>query len=296
MKLETILITGATSGIGRHAALHFAKKGYRVFATGRSPSALEKLAAEAKGLDLQTIRLDVTDKASIEAARVEVDEKTNGQGLDVLINNAGFGAVAPTETMSEDDLRAMYETNVFGLLAVTRAFLPAMHKRGRGKILNVSSVGGRITLPLYGGYNSTKYAVESLSDALRRELAPFGIKVVLIEPGVIRTEFVERSLSFVDPKLDPTGRYGDMIRLSDVVRKQTEMTAVGPATVSRAMERAVRAKNPAARYVAPFRTSIMLALANMLPTSWLDGVLRLSLGLGKKSLRTAPAAAPALGN
>lgn len=292
MALDTILITGATSGIGRYAALYLARRGFRVFATGRSQAALTSLQEEAKGLELETLRLDVTDRGSIDAARDEVVAKTGGKGIDVLINNAGFGIVGPLELLSDDELRAQYDTNVFGLMAVTRAFLPAMKKRGRGRILNVSSVGGRVTLPLYGGYNSTKYAVESLSDALRRELQPFGVQVVLIEPGVIRTEFVERSLGALDPSRDATGFYGDAFAMAEHIRKQTEQTAVSPDCVARAMERAITARRPAARYVAPFRTNVLLAFVALLPTSWMDAALRWGMGLTKKRL-AAKGAGPA---
>jgi len=191
---QTILITGATSGIGRHAALFLAKRGHRVFASGRNQAALAALKATLDGASIETVALDVTDAASIARAQQEIAARTGGRGVDVLVNNAGFGILGPTELITEADMRAQYETNVFGLMAVTRAFLPEMRARRRGRIINVSSLGGRHTLPFFGVYNSTKYAVESLSDALRIELGPFGVGVVLIEPGAIETEFTPRSL------------------------------------------------------------------------------------------------------
>src|SRR5882672_7248722 len=188
---KTVLITGATAGIGRTTALHLAQLGHHVIASGRKPTELARLAAEARGLagKLDVIPLDVTQPDSIAAAVEAVARLTGERGLDALINNAGFGVLGPTSEISDAELRRQYETNVFGLMAVTRAFLPAMRARRAGRIINVSSVGGRITLPYFGVYNSTKYAVESLSDALRYELRPFGIDVALIEPGVIRTNF-----------------------------------------------------------------------------------------------------------
>src|SRR5687768_1474346 len=150
---KTILITGATSGIGRDAALYLARRGYRVFATGRREDVLAQLRRDADGLPLETIVLDVTDATSIAAAKRTVDTKTNGRGIDVLVNNAGYGTAAPTEMLTDEDLRAMFETNVFGLMAVTRAFLPQMRDRGEGRIINVSSIGGRFTFPFFGGYN-----------------------------------------------------------------------------------------------------------------------------------------------
>src|SRR5204862_3461092 len=127
-----------------------------------------------------------------------VETMTNGRGLDVLVNNAGFGVLGPTSEITDAETRRQYETNVFGLMNVTRAFLPKMIERRAGRVINVSSVGGRITLPYFGVYNSTKYAVESLSDALRYELRPFGIDVALIEPGIIRTNFESTAVANLD--------------------------------------------------------------------------------------------------
>src|SRR5215468_9431026 len=188
---KTVFITGATAGIGRTTALHLASLGHHVIASGRRRAELDKLAAEGRGLagKLDVVALDVTQAASIAAAVDEVARLLGDRGLDVLINNAGFGVLGPTSEISDAEMRRQYETNVFGLMNVTRAFLPGMRARRAGRIINVSSIGGRITLPYFGVYNSTKYAVESLSDALRYELAPFGIDVALIEPGVIRTNF-----------------------------------------------------------------------------------------------------------
>src|SRR5262249_61673087 len=129
----------------------------------------------------------VTDAASIAAAVAEVDRLTDGHGVDVLVNNAGFAAVCPLSEMSDADLRAQFETNVFGLMAVTRAFLPKMRARGSGRIVNVSSSGGRGTFPLMGAYHAPKYAVEALSHALRPELRALGMQGSVIRPGPIRT-------------------------------------------------------------------------------------------------------------
>src|SRR3954471_2142657 len=195
---KTVLITGATAGIGRMTALHLAKLGHHVIATGRKVAELAKLKEEAGALRVDTLLLDVTNNDSITSAVSEVDKLTAGRGLDVLVNNAGFGVLGPTSEISDSEIRRQYETNVFGLMAVTRAFLPKMRERRAGRIINVSSVGGRITLPFFGVYNSTKYAVESLSDAMRYELRPFGIDVSLIEPGVIRTNFEATAISGLD--------------------------------------------------------------------------------------------------
>ena len=286
MKPRIILITGATSGIGRHAALHLSRRGHRVIATGRSERALAEIAAEAQanGHALETLRLDVTDQASIEAARAAVDEMTGGYGLDVLVNNAGFGVLGPTELISEADMRAQYETNVFGLMAVTRAFLPSMRARGAGRIINVSSLGGRYTLPLFGVYNSTKFAIESLSDALRMELRAFGVYVSLIEPGVIRTNFTDRSIVEANKVDTPDSPYAAVLARSEELRKMSDMTAVGPACISRAIERAATQRSPRARYVAPLRSEIMVGFLRALPTAWADFIMRNLTGLTAKNL------------
>ncbi|HEY4118185.1 MAG TPA: SDR family NAD(P)-dependent oxidoreductase [Byssovorax sp.] len=297
MKPRIILITGATSGIGRHAALHLSHRGHRVIATGRNERALAEIAAEARssGDALETLRLDVTDQASIDAARAAVDEMTSGYGVDVLVNNAGYGALGPTEMISDADLRAQYDTNVFGLMAMTRAFVPAMRERGAGRIVNVSSLGGRYTLPLFGVYNSTKFAIESLSDALRMELRAFGVYVSLIEPGVIRTGFTDRSIVEASKVDTPDSPYAAVLARSEELRKMSDMTAVGPACISRAIERAATQRSPRARYVAPLRSELMVGFLRALPTAWADFIMRNLTGLTAKRLapkRLAAASAP----
>jgi len=284
----TILITGATSGIGRHAALHLAARGHRVIATGRSEAALAELAAtEAR---LVTLRLDVTDAASIEGAQRAVLAMTGGDGLDVLVNNAGYGALGPTESISDADLRAQYEVNVFGLMAVTRAFLPRMRERGRGRVINVSSVGGLYTMPFFGVYSSTKYAVESLSDALRLELAPFGVHVSLIEPGVIETGFTDRSMKEAEKTRGPDSPYANVLARAEELRKMSDRTAVGPECISRAIESAATSRRPRARYVAPLRAQLMVGCLRALPTRWADLLVRQVMGLTRRRLALAPRA------
>jgi len=262
-----VLITGATGGIGRDAALYLAGRGFHVIATGRSGESLAGLAREAAAVGLFTpLPLDVTDAASIASAAEAVDRLTNGQGIDVLVNNAGYGDIAPLEMVSDADLRANYETNVFGLMAVTRAFLPAMRRRGKGRIINVSSLGGTVTLPLFGAYNSTKYALESLSDALRIELRPFGIEVSIIEPGPIRTRFTASSIEASTKYEAPDSPYRYVVAHLARLARRTDESAPGPRVVSKAIHHAASSRRPRARYKVPLRARIGVAFLRALPT------------------------------
>ncbi len=284
MDQQIILITGATTGIGKHAALHLARKGHRVIATGRNGQALAALKDEAGDLPLETVRLDVTNQKSIEAAKAEIDHMTQGYGVDVLVNNAGYGAAAPLIESPDAEVRSQYETNVFGLLAVTRAFVPAMMERQSGRVINVSSVGGRVTMPLFGAYNSTKYAVESLSDALRLELQPFGISVSVVEPGPIKTEFSNRSVQDVAQYQDTSSRYAKVMVKADEIKKQADGMSADPIVVSRAIEKAAVGSRPRPRYVAPFSSAVGLFFMSMMPTRALDWVMRRLTGLSTRVL------------
>lgn len=315
---KIVLITGATAGIGRTTALHLARQGHHVIATGRKPVELAKLeqefslagvvagsAASASASNsasktangkLDTLLLDVTSAASIASAVVEVDKLTGGHGLDVLVNNAGFGILGPTSEIDDAEMRRQYETNVFGLMNVTRAFLPKMQARRAGRIVNVSSVGGRLTLPYFGVYNSTKYAVESLSDAMRYELRPFGIDVSMIEPGVIRTNFEATAISGLSrfagtPYAVAVLKYEEMSKMAD-------RFASNPIVIAKAIARAVNARRPAARYVAPWSTNLALFMQTVLPTRVWDWAMRKVGHLTAKSLGltgTPNAAKPADG-
>jgi short-subunit dehydrogenase len=287
-KSKIVLITGATAGIGRMTALHLARLGHHVIATGRKPVELAKLAAEAgaEKLKLDTLELEVTSADSIAAAVAAVDRLTAGHGLDVLVNNAGFGVLGPTAEISESEMRRQYETNVFGLMGVTKAFLPRMRERRSGRIINVSSVGGRMTLPWFGVYNSTKYAVESLSDALRYELKPFGIDVALIEPGVIRTNFEATAVAQLNEYADTP--YGPALGNYEKMSKQADKFASNPIVIAKAIARAVKARRAAARYVAPRFNGMIFVMQAMVPTRIWDWSMRKIGHLTPKHLGLLP--------
>jgi NAD(P)-dependent dehydrogenase (short-subunit alcohol dehydrogenase family) len=199
-----ILLTGAFGGIGRATVARLADAGHLVFAAARRAETLQALAAEHPGVC--PVVLDVTDDAAIDRARDQIQTKTGGHGLDVLVNAAGILVLGPVEAVSDPQTRAQFQVNLFGSLAVTRAFLPPMHEQGRGRIVNVSSILGRFALPGSGLYAASKFALEAASDALRLELAPFGVRVVLVEPGVIATPLYQRAAASVsgdDQALQP---------------------------------------------------------------------------------------------
>jgi NAD(P)-dependent dehydrogenase (short-subunit alcohol dehydrogenase family) len=281
---QSILITGATSGIGRDAAMRLVRAGHLVLAGGRRPDALAALARESGG-GVEPVVLDVTDPASVEAAHGLVERRTGGRGLDVLVNNAGYALPGPLEALSEQDLRRLFDTNVFGLLAVTRAFVPAMRDRGQGRVVNVGSIMGRVAMPLLGAYNATKHAVAAMTDALRMELAPFGVTVVLVEPGAIRTGFAATALGALAPyrdppaSRDPASAYATALAGTEDVWARVYRFAPGPAAAGRAVVRAATAPRPAARYTVPVSNRLVVATLSALPTPVADAARRRIMGL-----------------
>jgi short-subunit dehydrogenase len=269
---KIFLVTGATSGIGRTTALHLARLGHHVLASGRRAAELASLKAEAGALKLDTVTLDVTSAPSIAAAVVEVDRLTAGHGVDVLVNNAGFGVAGPTIEIDDAELRRQYDTNVFGLMAVTRAFVPKMRERGRGRVINISSVGGRLTLPFLGVYNSTKYALESLSDALRWELRAFGVDVVVIEPGVVKSSFADTALANAARYADTP--YAHAVAKSEELNRKFDRFAAQPIVIAKAIAHAGTTRWPAARYVAPRANYAMLVMKALTPTRLWDWAMR----------------------
>jgi NAD(P)-dependent dehydrogenase (short-subunit alcohol dehydrogenase family) len=280
---KIILITGATAGIGRFLALDLASRGHRVFATGRKEDALSSLRDEAasQGSPLDTLVLDVTSSESIEAARRELLARTDGHGVDVLVNNAGYGQAGPLIEVDDATLRAQFDTNVFGLMAVTRAFSGPMLGRGHGRILNVSSIGGRVTFPFFGAYHASKYALEAMSDALRAELRPFGVRVVLIEPGPITSKFSERAFGSL-PSAQSGSPYAASYALAGGIRTASDRASFGPEHVSRAVLRAIGSRWPSARYVAPWFLALPLAFMALMPTRLRDAIFRRVFGLGTR--------------
>jgi NAD(P)-dependent dehydrogenase (short-subunit alcohol dehydrogenase family) len=281
---KTVLVTGATAGIGRFVALDLAARGHRVFATGRNAIALASLASEAAshGHTLAVLELDVTSADSIRQAAAAVRDQTGGHGVDVIVNNAGYGQGGPLLEVSDATLREQFDTNVFGLMAVTRAFVPEMLARGRGWIVNVSSVGGRVTFPFFGAYHASKYALEALSDALRAELRSFGVHVALVEPGPIRSQFSERAFGSL-PATQEASPYATSYARAGGIRSASDRASFGPEHVARAVQKAIGSRWPRARYVAPWFLAIPLAFLPLVPTWLTDALFRRVFGLRKRS-------------
>ncbi|HEX2715054.1 MAG TPA: SDR family oxidoreductase [Candidatus Acidoferrales bacterium] len=272
-ELKTVLITGGTDGLGRAAALLLAEQGYRVFATGRSAekrAALDQLASE-QGLPLKTVEMEVCEDASVERAVAEVGAQAGA--IDVLINNAGVGYFAVLEEISMDHLRQQFETNFFGAVRVTQAVLPGMRERRRGRIVNISSAAGKVALPLFGAYSGSKFALEGMTDALRLEVYPFGIDVVLIEPGYIRTGFqsVSAGLSLSYSAAGRNTAYGALYEAyRQVTRHSRNQSSYTPEDCARVLLRALRDHPPRPRYTVTRRAAVAAWAKRLVSDRMLD--------------------------
>jgi NAD(P)-dependent dehydrogenase (short-subunit alcohol dehydrogenase family) len=264
MRSHTVLITGCSSGIGRATALALHDAGHRVVATARRPETLDDLPP-----GIVRLRLDVCDPASVEAAVRDAGEKTGG--ITALVNNAGYGQSGPVEFVTEDQVRAQFETNVYGPLRLIRALLPSMRARGEGRIINVSSAAGRFSTPFLGIYCASKFALEAVSDALRVEVAPFGVKVVLIEPGPIETNFGDTAMhSVVDEVLEDGSNpyHSRAVRVTNMPDALKVFTKDAE-SVARAIERALTADRPRSRYTVTLPAKLT-PLTQLLPDKLLD--------------------------
>lgn len=233
---RVVLITGASSGIGEACARHLAKRGYLVYGTSRHPSGEEGL--------FRMIRMDVDDDRSVASGIAQVLQDAGR--LDVIVNNAGFGFAGAIEDTSIEEVRALFETNLFGLLRVCWTVLPRMREQGSGTIVNISSLAGRIGLPYQGLYSATKYAVEGLTEALRMEVRPFGINVVLIEPGDFCTGFTSNRRYTTASKENPA--YRERFQRAIKVAESDEMKGSSPERIARVLDRILRERSPKVRY------------------------------------------------
>ncbi|MFQ3680519.1 MAG: SDR family oxidoreductase [Pseudanabaenaceae cyanobacterium] len=263
----TVLITGASSGIGQATVVRFQQQGWQVAATMRQPDRAQDLAALP---NVRCLALDVGDRLSVERA-VQETLATFGD-LDAVVNNAGFGTVGPLEAASEADLQRQFDTNVFGVVRVMQAVLPHFRDRRRGTIINVSSVGGRLAFPMYSLYHGTKWAVEGLSESAQFELRPFNIRVKLIEPGAIRTNFYGRSQTPLQKQgLTAYEEFTAKVlaRIGEVVAQ-----APGPEVVAQKIYQAATDNSDRLRYGVGSNVEPLLLVRRLLPNSWFNGVIR----------------------
>jgi NAD(P)-dependent dehydrogenase (short-subunit alcohol dehydrogenase family) len=269
---KVVLVTGASSGIGKAAARLLAVNGWKVYAGARRQEAMRELAE----LGVVALELDVTDEGR---RRAVVEDILAREGrLDALVNNAGYGSYGALEEVPDAEARKQFEVNVFGLMALTRLVLPHMRERGQGRIVNVSSIGGRLSIPMGGWYHASKFALEALSDALRLEVEPFGIDVVVIEPGSVLTEWsgiAKESLLAVSGQ----GVYREQAAgLAGVLEEASRQgggrfAPVAPEVIARVIERALRAAKPKTRYAAPCHAGLLLFLRWLLPDRAFDKML-----------------------
>ncbi|MFV0388930.1 MAG: SDR family oxidoreductase [Pyrinomonadaceae bacterium] len=258
---KVIFITGASSGIGKATAKLFQTKNWKVAATMRNPDDAKELQNIA---DIECFTLDVTDSASIRAAMKDAIAKFGK--IDAVVNNAGYAVTGAFEAASEEQIKRQFETNVFGLMNVTREFLPFFRERKRGMFINIASVGGRVTFPLYSIYNSTKWAVEGFSESLAFEMRPFNIKVKIIEPGPIKTDFYDRSMQIA--KKDGLSAYDAYISRVLPKLEKAGANAPGPEIVAEVVYNAATDSSMKLRYSA--NSAALLAARKILP----DAVFR----------------------
>lgn len=265
--MDTVLITGTSTGIGYETALHLARKGFRVYATMRNLAKADPLreAASGENLPLELLALDVTDAASIKSAVAEVVQREGR--VDVLINNAGVGGATPLELTPEDEHRAMFEANYFGTIAMIQQVLPSMRERRGGTIVNVSSITGRVAIPCQIPYSASKWAVECASEALAHEVAAFGIRVAIVEPGVVMTKIFENSA--------PQTRFDRSSPYLQIMRRNGKFYAAGfrrdiPCTiVAETIHHAITTDEPKLRYlVAPDAVGYATGRAKISDEEW----------------------------
>ncbi len=270
------LITGASTGIGRATALRLAANGWTVLAGVRDPSAGESLVAEARPGAVIPLTLDVTDSEQIAQAATRVAEQSAEGGLDALVNNAGIGFGGPLELLPEDDLRKQFEVNVFAQVAMTRALLPAL-RIGGGRIVFLSSIGGRVAMAFTAPYAASKHAIEAIGDALRVELHTSGVQVALIEPGSVATPIWEKSRAEADRVKIPAelqAQYGHVPAAMDKVLEDTARRGVPPEAVAETIEGALASPRMRARYVVGRDAKAMLVAKRLLPAHLFDRLAR----------------------
>lgn len=275
MAAATVLVTGASTGIGEATVLHLKTLGFDAIGAVRQDGDAERL--ESRGV--RTVRIDVTDAGQIAAAREELGDAP----LAGLVNNAGIAVAAPLEFLPIARLRQQLEINLIGQAAVTQAFLPAL-RRARGRIVNVSSIGGRVALPLVGAYNASKFGLEGLSDALRRELRPHGVDVILIEPGGVKTPIWAKGRELGDDILEDVPPEAERLYAAMIAKVRSETAkieterGVEPHVVAEVIGTALSTERPKTRYVVGKDAKLRAGMARVLPDRVMDRLIGRALG------------------
>jgi len=277
-----VVITGASSGIGEACAIHLAGLGFNVFAGVRKDADAQRIA----GPRIEPLIIDVADDASVAAAAEQVRGAVAGAGLAGLVNNAGIAVAGPLEFMPLGEFQRQLEVNVTGVLRSTQAMLPLIRQGSRGRIVNISSIGGRVAAPMVGPYAASKFAVEGLSDSLRRELRPWGIHVALIEPGAVATPIWDKSIAAGDQiraESPPEAErlYGEVI---EAIRKQAQKNAVDgvpPKEAAEAVAHALTADKPKTRYLVGRDAKVRGPMAKLMPDRMMDAAIARVLGQRK---------------
>jgi NAD(P)-dependent dehydrogenase (short-subunit alcohol dehydrogenase family) len=273
-----ILVTGASTGIGEATALRLARRGHTVYAGVRRPEDSKRLEASADG-ELRAVRLDVTDEAEIRLVAAELE----GEPLRGLVNNAGVVIAGPVEALALEEWRAQLEVNLIGQVAVTKAFLPNL-RAAAGRIVNVTSIGGRVVTPFYGPYVAAKFGLEAVTDALRMELLPWGVDVIAVEPGSIKTEIwakgdemAGRIRAGLDE--DSVELYGEALDAAQKTTARTGRRGIKPDRAARVIEKALTARHPRPRYLVGLDAYGMVAMRRLLPTRLADRLYTRGMGL-----------------
>ncbi|MCZ8380149.1 SDR family oxidoreductase [Mycobacterium sp. CPCC 205372] len=270
---ELVVVTGASTGIGAATAREMGRRGFHVLAGVRR----ERDADAIRAPGVEPVIIDVTDPEHIQALVARVRDDPQRRTLRALVNNAAVQANVPIEAFPLDEWRRMFEVNLFGQVAVTQALLPAL-LRSKGRVVNISSVGGRVAMPTYGPYAGTKFALEAVSDSLRRELAPSGVRVVVVEPGAVRTEMLGRAIetaaelvSAMTP--EQRGRYGGLVHAVNAQASSSTESGLPASVAAGVIAKAVTARRPRTRYTVGRDAALITRMVRFLPDRALDRVL-----------------------
>jgi NAD(P)-dependent dehydrogenase (short-subunit alcohol dehydrogenase family) len=274
---EFAIVTGASTGIGAATARELARRGFQVLAGVRR----DRDADAIRGPGIEPLIIDITNQEHIRALATRVQEDPQGRAVRALVNNAGIGVNVPVEAYAIDEWRRLFEVNLFGHVAVTQALLPALID-GLGRVVNISSVGGKVAMATYGPYAATKFALEAVSDSLRRELAPLGVRVVVIEPGAVVTEMLGRASATAHEQAsvmtpEQSKRYGGLVHAVATQAASAAKSGLPADAAAKVIAKAVTARKPRTRYTVGRDAAVITRLARILPDGILDHVIATGL-------------------